>query len=619
MKIKFITLYILLIGSQLFSQNKKNEKAHQLFESNQYVSAIDAYLDVVNSNQADAITYKELADSYYIIFNPTEAAKWYAKATENTADAETHFRYAQSLKSIGNAAESNKQMTIFAKMQPKDSRAKEFLQAPNFAAEMASKKALYEVENTIISSNKTSDFSPVLSNDNILYFVSTRNNSKTDKSSNQPYLDIFQSIRSDDGVFTEPTVIKELQTAYHDGPIAISKDGNTMYFARDGFGTGLFEKSKSSNVKIGQLGIYKATKIDGKWTNIVALPINSTSYSTSHPALSVDEKTLYFTSNMQGGLGETDIWKISISATGYGTPENLGDKINTSGREAFPFATSTALYFASSGKQGFGGLDVFKYDNNSGQINNLGKPVNSDKDDFSFSLNEKYNIAYFASNRSGNDFIFAAKPICSVVSKIVVRDVTTRKDIQNAQLTVLDENKKSILVKSDGMGGYYFDANCTSKYVISANASGFEPNSKLVTTDTQFEKEFILELEPTKVVITDKEVILDNIYFEFNKSFITSQGASELDKLVKVMQDYPSMEIFVKAHTDSKGSVAYNAKLSDQRAQSTVQYIISKGIKAERISGKGFGSAEPKISCGSNCTDEQHATNRRSEFLIVKK
>ena len=155
--------------------------------------------------------------------------------------------------------------------------------------------------------------------------------------------------------------------------------------------------------------------------------------------------------------------------------------------------------------------------------------------------------------------------------------------------------------------------------MISANASGFEPNSKLVTTDTQFEKEFILELEPTKVVITDKEVILDNIYFEFNKSFITAQGASELDKLVKVMQDYPSMEIFVKAHTDSKGSVAYNAKLSNQRAQSTVQYIISKGIKAERISGKGFGSTEPKISCGSNCTDEQHATNRRSEFLIVKK
>ena len=610
---------MLLMSSQLFSQNKKNEKAHQLFESNQYVSAIDAYLDVVNSNQADATTYKELADSYYIIFNPTEAAKWYAKATENNADAETHFRYAQSLKSIGNSVEANKQMAIFAKMQPKDSRAKEFLQAPNFAAEMASKKALYEVENTTISSSKTSDFSPVLSNDNILYFVSTRNNSKTDKSSNQPYLDIFQSIRSDNGVFAEPTVIKELQTAYHDGPIAISKDGNTMYFARDGFGTGLFEKSKSSNVKIGQLGIYKATKVDGKWTNIEPLPINSSSYSTSHPALSVDEKTLFFTSNMSGGLGETDIWKISISATGYGTPENLGDKINTSGREAFPFATSTALYFASSGKQGFGGLDVFKYDTNSGQINNLGKPVNSDKDDFSFSFNEKYNTAFFASNRSGTDFIFAAKPICSVVSKIVVQDATSKKEIQTAQLTVLDENKKSVVVKSDGLGGYYFDANCTTNYVISANASGFEPNSKLVTTDTQFEKEFILELEPTKVVITDKEVILDNIYFEFNKSFITAQGASELDKLVKVMQDYPSMEIFVKAHTDSKGSVAYNAKLSNQRAQSTVQYIISKGIKAERISGKGFGSTEPKISCGSNCTDEQHATNRRSEFLIVKK
>jgi outer membrane protein OmpA-like peptidoglycan-associated protein len=618
MKIKYFTLVLLLASSSFFCQNNKIDKAHQLFETNQFVSAIDAYLEIVNSNQANTKVYKGLADSYYTIFNPTEAAKWYAKATENEVDAETHFRYAQSLKSIGNLAEAKNQMTLFSKKSPKDSRAKEFMSSPNFSSEMNTRKSLFDVTPTTVSSNKTNDFSPVLSNDNVLYFVSTRNNSKTDKSTNLPYLDIYQSIRSTEGVLSEATIIKELQTSYHDGPVAVSADGNTMYFARDGFGTGLFEKNKSSNVKIGQLGIYKTTKINGKWSDVVALPINSASYSTSHPALSVDGKTLYFTSNMPGGFGETDIWKISISASGYGSPENLGDQINTSGREAFAYATSSALYFASSGKQGFGGLDVFKYDTNSGQISNLGKPVNSEKDDFSFSFNEKFNVAYFASNRSGSDMIYNANPVCSVASNVVVLNKSNGKIIENASLSVIDNTKKSIEIESDKTGKFYFGANCNATYVLNATAIGFESNTKNISTTKTKDASFVVELEPTKVIITDKEVLLDNIYFEFNNSFITAQGAAELDKLVQVMNEFPAMIIYVKAHTDSKGSVAYNAKLSDQRAQSTVQYVISKGISMDRISGKGVGSAEPKINCKSNCTDEQHALNRRSEFLIVK-
>ncbi|MFN3969129.1 OmpA family protein [Flavobacterium sp.] len=624
MKKTYITFSLILLLTASYGQNSATAKADKLFESYQYVAAIEEYQKLAESKGANEYIYTQLAESYYNVFDSENASKWYAKATaKGKADAETYYRYAQTLKVLGKYLEANKQMDVFAKMMPKDDRAKEHLANPNYIPSLATNTKLFDVAETNIKSKGQSDFGALLTNDNILYFASTRNSSnKTDKWNNQPYLDIYQSTRDDKGSFSEPTAVRELNTPFHDGPVTLSADGNTMFFARDGHSEGQYEKSKKSNTKIGQQGIYKATKVDGKWTNVEALPFNSTSYSATNPSLSKDGKTLYFASNMPGGLGESDIWKVTVEANGYGKPQNLGTNVNTANKENFPFITEdNTLYFASLGRQGLGGFDVYKTNlNGSDQAINLGKPVNSEKDDFSFSFNKNANIGYFSSNRNGDDAIFSAAPLCKAEAIVLVTNAKTKAPLANASVAILDLKGNVIATeKSNAAGKVSYPIECNLGYGLQVAAQNFETASSAVKAVKAGETVVEVALVPSEVIITDTEVILNPIYFAYDKSNITAQGALELDKLVKVMQDNPSMVIFVKSHTDSKGSLNYNLNLSERRAQSTVQYLISKGITQGRISGKGFGSTEQKVKCGTNCTPEQDAQNRRSEFLIVKK
>jgi len=618
------TFSLLLLFTTSFAQNKSTEKADKLFESYQYVGAIEEYTKLADGKNAGAYVYLQLANSYFNIFNNEEASKWYAKAVDGKTklDSENYYRYAQTLKSLGKYKEANRQMDVFASLVPNDSRAKEHKLNPDYIPSLNSKTKLFDVSSTSIKNKGESDFGAFLSNDNELYFASTRTNKKTDKWNNQPYLDIYKSIRNANGSFSEPVEVSELNTPFHDGPVTISADGNTMFFARDGHSEGQFQKSKSSNTKVGQQGLYKASKLDGKWTNIIALPINSKEYSVTNPSLSSDGKTLYFASNMPGGLGESDIWKLSITGSNYGKPENLGSKVNTAGKENFPFITEDAtLYFASTGKQGFGGFDVFKINlNEKEEAQNVGQPLNSEKDDFGFSFNKKANVGYFSSNRNGSDAIYGASPICKSQAIVLVTNKKTGAIINNANVSILDSKGNTIettLTNSSGKVNYNID--CNTNYSLNVTAPNFETATFSISKVNSGEVTIPAELVPVEVIITDKEVILNNVYFEFDKSHITSQGASELDKLVSVMKEYKTMVIFVKSHTDSKGTVSYNTKLSEQRAQATVQYLMSKGISKDRISGKGFGSSEPKINCLANCTEEENAQNRRSEFLIVKK
>lgn len=607
-----------------YGQNSATSKADKLFESYQYVAAIEEYQKLAESKNANEYVFTQLAESYYNVFDSENATKWYAKATaKGKAAAETYYHYAQALKVLGKYQEANKQMDVFAKLMPKDDRAKEHLANPNYIPSLATNSKLFDVAETNIKNKGQSDFGALLTNDNILYFTSTRNSSnKTDKWSDQPYLDIYQSTRDANGKFSEPTQVRELNTPFHDGPLSISADGNTIFFARDGLSEGQYEKSKKSNIKVGQQGIYRATKVDGKWKNIEALPFNSTSYSATNPSLSSDGKTLYFASNMPGGLGESDIWKVAVEANGYGKPQNLGAMVNTADKENFPFITEdNALYFATTGRQGFGGFDVYKVNLNGSEApQNVGKPVNSEKDDFSFSFNKSLNIGYFSSNRNGSDAIFSATPLCKAEAIVLVTNSKTKMPLANASVSILDLKGNVIATeKTNAEGKVSYPIECTIGYGLQVAAQNFETATSAVNAVKSGETIVEVALTPSSVIITDTEVILKAIYFEYDKSNITAQGAVELDKLVKVMQDNPSMVIFVKSHTDSKGSMNYNLNLSERRAQSTVQYLISRGISQGRISGKGFGSTEQKVKCGTNCTPEQDAQNRRSEFLIVKK
>lgn len=623
MKKIYIAAGLLLAIASGYGQNRSSEKADRLYDSYQYVAAIDEYLKLAEGNKGDSHVYRQLADSYYNVFNMGEAARWYAKAAESSQDAETYYRYAQALKSQGKYQEANRQMDRFAALLPNDQRAKDHKANPDYIPSLSNRDRLFDISETSISSKDQGDFGAVLSNDNILYFVSTRNNSnRTDKWVRQPYLDIFQSVRNADGTLSEPKAVSELNTAFHDGPVTVSADGNTMFFARDGLNDGNFDRDRKNNVKIGQQGLYRATRVDGKWTNIQALPFNSKSYSVTHPSLSPDGKTLYFTSNMPGGHGDSDIWKVSVDGSNYGKPQNLGPNVNTAGKEGFPsIGENGILYFASSGKQGFGGLDVFRADlNRDGEAVNVGKPVNSEKDDFSFSFNTAKNEGYFSSNRNGTDDIIRAVPVCRVEAIAMVKDGRTGRALPGAGVSILDARKNVIATKqSDSKGEVSFDVDCDTEYVLQATKKDYEAGSGRVGKTKGGRTSVDISLEPVEVVITDTEVILKSIYFEFDRSNITQQGAAELDKLVNVMEKYPDMVIYVKSHTDGKGSAAYNLRLSEQRAQSTVQYLVSKGISKDRVSGKGFGSTEPKVDCRANCTEEEDAQNRRSEFKIIKR
>jgi outer membrane protein OmpA-like peptidoglycan-associated protein/tetratricopeptide (TPR) repeat protein len=620
MKKIYITLSLIFISGIVFSQDIAVKKADQLFGSYQYVEAIKSYLEIIKNKQGNQNVYRNLADSYYNIYNTIEAVKWYEKVVEKNADAETYFRYSQALKSIGNYTEANEQMKKFATLVPNDVRAKEFMQNQNYKLTLDNTKALFSIEKTTISEPKSNDFAAILTATNEVYFVSNRNSKKIDKWSNEPYIDIFKTIRNPDGSFSKLEEVTELNSMYHDGPVTISADGNTMFFARDGHSTNLYEKDKKNNAKIGQLGIYKAQKNNGKWEIKEGLPINNISYSVSHPSLSKDGKTLFFASNMPGGMGESDIWKIAITENGYGEPINLGDKINTASREVFPFITNKdELYFASTGWSGFGGLDIFKVENNS-QVINLGKPVNTEKDDFSFSLNTELNKGYFSSNRNGNDAIFEATPICGIDLMVSVTDAKTGKNIENAKVTILDENNTLLYsTVTNTFGKCKQLLTCDESYSIQITASNYENVAFPISKSDSNQIEIPVKLIPNEVIITDKEVLLGDVYFEFNKSNITPVGAAQLDKLVSVLNSNPTMIISVKSHTDSKGNLSYNLKLSEQRAQATVQYIVSKGINKERVFGKGYGYTEPKIACSVNCTEEEDAINRRSEFIILKK
>lgn len=623
MKNLYITLSFVIASMTLSAQNSDTEKADRLFARFEYVDAANEYLKLAEGKKADAYVYRQLADSYFNVFNTAEAAKWYAKATETQQDAETYYRYAQMLKADGKYAESNKQMLKFASLAPNDQRAAEFRKDPNYLPKLKSQTKLFDEKSLDINSDK-SDFGAFLTNDNTLYFATARNKARKNYGWNEePFLDLYKSTYNADGTFSEPVPVTEINTKFHDGPAAVSADGNTMYFASESFNEGDFEKDKAKKLKYGQVYLYKATKDGDKWTNIKALPFTSKAYSTSSPSLSRDGKTLYFSSNMPGSLGGNDVWKVAVNADGtYGTPENLGKSVNTEGNESFPFITDdNRLYFSSDGRKGFGGLDVFVIDlNRNTEAQNVGAPVNTEKDDFAFSFNTAKNIGFFSSNRSGDDNIYLATPVCGVEVATLVRDARTGKTLSEAKVSILDEKKNVIESKiTQANGEAFYSVDCNRAYVIQVTRDGYESNTFPVAKTNGGTVKIAADLQPIDVIVKETEVALNEIFFEFDKSNITKEGAYELDKLVQAMKANASLEIMVKAHTDSRGSDQYNLNLSDRRARATVQYVLSKGIAKARISGKGYGESEPKVDCRENCTEEDHAKNRRSEFLIVKK
>ncbi|MCH9660800.1 MAG: OmpA family protein [Bacteroidetes bacterium] len=625
---KLITLLLLFAVTIGSAQNKDTKKADELYDRLAYTDAAAAYQKLLKQGKAGRYVFERLANSYYFINDNKKAETYYKRVVKGRkVKPEVVYNYAQVLKANGKLSDYNTWMDKFANMASNDSRAKEYMANPNEVSQMKDAFALFEAKNLEDINTDASEFGGLLIGKDF-YFSSARNDARKKYHwDEQPFLDIYKAKQVGNTIKNANLLAGDVNSKYHEGGVAVTTDGKRMYFDRNDYLNGKFDKSAEG---INQINLYYTEWVDGAWKGVFSLPFNSSEYSTGHPALSPDGNTLYFSSDMPGGNGESDLYKVAITGDGFGTPERLSNDINTEGKEVFPYVASNGdLYFSSNGLVGLGGLDGFKAEANGsgfGMPINLGNGANSEADDFAFIYNPETETGFMSSNRKGgkgmHDIygITAVEPPCDVNMDIMVINEYTKEPVFGARLDLYDNADNRLSSKTAGANGHgTFDAECEKEHIVQAVLAGFETNAVTVEASPNGKLTRTIALRPIEAIIVDDKVNLNPILFDYNKSDIIPQAAFELDRLVGIMKKYPNMIISVESHTDTRGKADYNRKLSDARAQSTVQYVISQGIDASRISGQGFGLDRPAIDCGSNCSDEDHQTNRRSEFIIVNR
>ncbi|WP_111307196.1 OmpA family protein [Confluentibacter sediminis] len=635
MKLKnHIFICIILCVSSLFAQSSKQKKADNLYNKFSFYNAIEVYEELINNNYNSDYNTRQLADCYMYLRNPEIATIHYKKVVEQSnVPIEYYYKYSEALRGIKDYNESRiwiKKFKDAGGVLNDDTLSKD----SDFIASIFNAKQQYFFSEVNFNS-KQSDFG-AYERDGIIYFTSSADKGVSTKHvygwNNQPFLDVYVTAKDSDSIIHHKSKIKgKINSNYHDGPLTISKDGKTMYFSRTNF---IKNELKTDKNGISNLKIYKATLIGDSWENIEELSINSDDYSVGHPALNTDNSKLYFASDMPGGLGGTDIYYVDINTDGsLGTPKNLGSIVNTNKNEVFPFINNEdVLFFSSDGHLGLGLLDIFgtvsDKDNHIISVLNLGVPVNSNKDDFSFFMNEDGLTGYMASNRDGgvgDDDIYAYYKLTELKVEGTITDAITGKPIPNATVSLFDANGNELAkVFTDENGHYDINMDRESDYYLKGNKDDYKDMTVSITSKgiedniTSITKDF--QLHPINKELPIKE--LSTIYFDFNKYNINKDSSKELDKIAEMMMHtYPTMSIKIESHTDSRGPEPYNDILSQERAKSTYDYLISKGIEPSRIiEYKGYGEHRLVNDCDGTkpCTEEQHQLNRRTRFIVIE-
>ena len=625
-------------------ENKQVIRANEKYDNYSFSPAIDIYKKVLDKGYVSADLLKKLGNSYYFNANYEDAAKIYKRLVEEYPSDVTpgyYFRYAQTLKTIGDYDNSNNTMSKFIAATSDDVRASIYKDEKNYLRDIERNSGRYTI--TPFEYNSPySEFAPSYYKEGVI-FSSDRDTGNLAKYrhtwNSQDFLDLYKVDESDFSIGVVKKLGAELNTRLHESTSTVTKDGNTIYFTRNNFKSGKYVKDENGVIR---LKIFKATLVDDVWTNIEELPFNSDSYSIAHPALSSDEKTMYFASDMPGTHGESDIFKIAINEDGsFGTPINLGNKINTEARETFPFVSSKeVLYFSSDGHPGLGGLDIFatkiiKEGQAQGIIANIGAPANSKTDDFTFIFDEDSKTGYLASNRAegqGADDIYSFVediPLlleCEQKITGTVRDKISNEILAGATVKVINkDNEEVTTVTTDAEGNYELLVDCNEVNFIRALIKGYVPSEEYLERSDEKPRiiDFYLERDTVTGGYGDdlaKLLQLSTIYFDFDKFNIRPDAEIEIQKIIAAMEKYPELKVKANSHTDSKGKDSYNLWLSKQRANSTIQYMISKGISSDRLQSEGFGENKLVNKCTNDvkCTKEEHQLNRRSEFIIIK-
>jgi outer membrane protein OmpA-like peptidoglycan-associated protein/tetratricopeptide (TPR) repeat protein len=643
---KKIYLLSMLFCLTLTAQTKY-KKAEQLFKTYSYVDAAKLYEDYLSKeNQPPTQAIMHAADSYYYIDDNQNAVRWYQKLYDIQGDTmpEDYFlRYIQSLKAVTDYTKANKLTKEHLMKKGDQKQIDRYLRQVAQMDSMSKAKPLYTVKNLDINSTK-SDFGTAFYGDKIVFASSrdtTKFNQKLYNWNKQPFLDLYVAERNavDGTLFNEAVFLPGVMTKYHEATATFMPDGKTVYYT-----TNIVKKNKKlilDDARTNNFQIIKGTIEGDKLAKTEKLLFDSEDYSVGHPSLSEDGKWLFFASDMPGGYGNTDLYVAPIADDGtVGPPKNLGPTINTIGLEEFPYFRNGVLYFSSDGHYGWGDLDVysskFSLPLNFTDPVNLGAPINSNKDDFAYIVDAKDAYGYVSSNRGngkGDDDIYyfaKEKAVCNQL--ISGKVINSKSKLGILQASVKAYNAIGDLVteaSTDNEGKYKLTVPCGKKFKLVASKPNHSSDEKEVTTknvnndeipDINFELANYDDL-----IVKDKgveKVDVNPIFFNYDKWDITPEAATELDKVVYLMQKFPNIRIKIESHTDSRGKDAYNMKLSDNRAKSTQKYIISKGIDASRIeSAIGYGESRPTNKCknGVKCTEAEHFKNRRSDFIVIQK
>ncbi len=670
---KIILVFITLFVFQA-SFGQKRTRADRFFEKGDYINAA-RYYEKALAKERHKKDLENIAICYYNIFEYRLASRYLKQLVtgkygekDKTYNNEYNFKLYQILSALGDYETGLDYFKRYKENRVSSINKKDAIET---IEAFKLKNPDYKVKKAQFNSN-ASDFGAVRFNDSV-YFTSDRNTKqllgKSYKWTHQPFLDIY-SVRVDaknDTIGSVKSFTKTINSKLHEGNFCFTKDGNTLYISRSNYTNGKKEFNEQSNNNI---HLYKTTRENGKWAELKKLPFNKNGYSYQHPALSPDGEKLYFSSDIDGGIGSFDLYYVTVKDTVFGTPVNLGNKINTTNREHFPFISQDGnLFFASNGHLGLGMLDNFVSEFVDGQFTkpiNLGVPINSQYDDFSlnyYSADE----GFFSSNRNKkNDNIFKFKQtgeifIREYINTFEVRDAETKEYIPNT-LVVLKDNKGIDKYTNTLDSLALFNMNLLAgNYEFKAENEGYYSNVLNVKVVEKQDQKHILYLrklpppppiDPIEAIIVEKKIDkklkeedpkrfalltdiegppvvekdgklffeLEPIYFDFDMWNIRADSRKVLDALAAKLERYPNIYLKISSHTDSRGTVRYNQILSERRAESTRNYLALEAfINARRMKFQGFGEVVPIVPCPMlDCTDEEHQLNRRSEFEIIK-
>ena len=645
---RLLTFSVALLSSTslLFAQPEKElEKANEMYKNFSYVDAIKIYERIAQKGFVNQEMLQSLGNAYYYNAEYKKALPWYEQLFQEgkyKVKPEYYYRYAQTLKSVGDYTQADKMMAKFVELtNANDTRAALFEENKDYQTVIKNNSGRFQLNNASINT-ENSEYGTALYGDKIVFAGATdarKAKHGVSQWTGESFYDLYEAEHFDQKLGNRKPFSSSVNTQFNESTPVFTKDGNTMYFTRNNY---VNKKLGSDIENTILLKILRATKDkNGNWGDIVEVPFNSDQYNVAHPALSPDEKYLYFASDMPGSFGNSDIFRVEILGDNqYGTPENLGNIINTAGRESFPYISKdNVLYYSSDGIPGLGGLDIFAVkfnaDGSTSKPVNIGMPGNSADDDFCFVFNSDSKIGFLTSNRpggKGKDDIYSFhedKPLlfsCQKNIKGIVKDAKTKAIIANAKVILSDKVMKEVSTdQSKTDGTFTFEkVNCNdSHYYLRGEKEKYETAEVNVTVGKD-EVVYEILLNPRQVAIEKgmdlaKVFEIKEIKFDYNKANIRPDAAVELTKIVEVMREYPKMKIDIRSHTDSRGADSYNLKLSDRRAKATLEWIVKQGIDRKRLKAKGYGETRLVNGCsnGVPCSEEEHQENRRSEFIVT--